>query len=971
MKLPFFAYNDKSLLRHFFVLWFFLGTIPFLRAQLGEPILRLNSDMHTAFINRISTDSSGKYLLTVSDDKTAKLWDTRDGSLIRTYRVPVGEGNEGMLYAGAISPDGQMVAVGGFTGKLGSRNFSIYLFHTQTGELFKRLDGLGNVIHDLEFSPDGKHLSAGLGGTQGVRVYNTRTWGFTELKGYEDNVYNTAFSFDNKLLATVSDDGYIRLYDSLFRLIKKQKTEGGSSPFSLAFSPDGTKIAVGYDDSPTIEVLDAKDLQVLYRADISNTDKYEKLDKVLFSKDGKYLFAGGSYSVKQNGEWKYVIRRWDNAGKGAYVDYPVADDNIMDLKTLPDGKIAFCSANPDMGILNTAGQTDWINIAEIYSFGAKDRSHLKINDTGSEIGFKPFGNNAMTFDLQTRKLLEKSSSLPSYTDNYSGISVTDWKDSYSPGINGKTINFLKQYERNRSVDIGTKGQRIVFGANWTIYCLDKEGNKLWKTPTQATTWAVNISGNDKVVIAAMGDGTLRWYRMTDGQLLLTLYINPETKNWVLWTPSGYYDASAGGENLIGWHLNNGLSKEAYFYPVSKFRNTYYRPDVIDRILETYDESEALRLADEERNRISAKTGIKNTLPPIVQILSPETGTALKDNRVTLVYKAVSPGGEPVNQVQVQVDGRTVQHIQSPSFNSRGEAEVKLNLEESSKVSILAQNRHGFSEPSTIKLIVPAAKGSKPISSPKEVPDHLKPSLYALVIGVDKYSDPNLTQLNLAVKDARDFANILKKQKGLLYKDVEVRLLTDESATKDNILDGLEWLEREVNQRDIGIIFLSGHGVDDNVGNFYYIPIGGDLNSLKRTGVNKSDIMSTVQNLAGKAVVFMDACHSGQVGTQTRKGLPDMNGLINEFIEAQNGAFVFTSSTGREYSLEDSNWGNGAFTKALVEGLSGAAAGSDGVITPLSLSAYLARRVKEITGGKQHPTFDQPSNQSDFPFALKP
>jgi WD40 repeat protein len=61
--------------------------------------------MHTAVINRISTYAIGKYFLTASDDKTAKLWDAATGELFQTLRPPIGESDEGMLFAGALSPD--------------------------------------------------------------------------------------------------------------------------------------------------------------------------------------------------------------------------------------------------------------------------------------------------------------------------------------------------------------------------------------------------------------------------------------------------------------------------------------------------------------------------------------------------------------------------------------------------------------------------------------------------------------------------------------------------------------------------------------------------------------------------------------------------------------------------------------------------------------------------------------------------
>ncbi len=115
---------------------------------------------------------------------------------------------------------------------------------------------------------------------------------------------------------------------------------------------------------------------------------------------------------------------------------------------------------------------------------------------------------------------------------------------------------------------------------------------------------------------------------------------------------------------------------------------------------------------------------------------------------------------------------------------------------------------------------------------------------------------------------------------------------------------------------------------------------------------------------------MDTCHSGNV-MGTRRGVADITAVVNELASAENGVVVFASSTGRQYSLEDASWGNGAFTKALVEGVNGRADyQGKGRITVNMLDLYLSERVKELTGGKQTPTTTKPQTISDFPVAVR-
>jgi uncharacterized caspase-like protein len=240
----------------------------------------------------------------------------------------------------------------------------------------------------------------------------------------------------------------------------------------------------------------------------------------------------------------------------------------------------------------------------------------------------------------------------------------------------------------------------------------------------------------------------------------------------------------------------------------------------------------------------------------------------------------------------------------------------------------------------------------------------------LAVGVSTYQDADL-RLDLAAKDALDFGSAWNEQKGRLYSGVEVRTLTDAGATKGNILDGLEWLQRQATAKDIAVLFFAGHGINDPTGTFYFLPVDADMEKLKRTGISQSDITSTVAGIAGKVLVFMDACHSGNLmGKLKRRGVVVVSAMVNELASAENGAVVFSSATGRQYSLENREWGNGAFTKGVVEGIRGKADyTATGRITLNMLDLYVSERVKELTEGKQTPTTVKPPNVPDFPLAL--
>jgi uncharacterized caspase-like protein len=118
--------------------------------------------------------------------------------------------------------------------------------------------------------------------------------------------------------------------------------------------------------------------------------------------------------------------------------------------------------------------------------------------------------------------------------------------------------------------------------------------------------------------------------------------------------------------------------------------------------------------------------------------------------------------------------------------------------------------------------------------------------------------------------------------------------------------------------------------------------------------------------------FVDTCHAGNAaGAGKSKGeSADITRIVNELSGAENGAIVFSSSTGKEASVEKKEWGHGAFTLALLEGLSGKADYRlTGRVTAKMLDLYLTERVKALTGGEQHPTTQIPPNVPDIPLTI--
>ena len=336
--------------------------------------------------------------------------------------------------------------------------------------------------------------------------------------------------------------------------------------------------------------------------------------------------------------------------------------------------------------------------------------------------------------------------------------------------------------------------------------------------------------------------------------------------------------------------------------------------------------------------------------------------------VTLRYRLKTPDDAPVTSVKALVDGRPLEGARGITVVANANVDQSIDVGLPGRdctVSLIAENKNGSSVAESLRLVWKGAQAAQDQFV-------ILPKLYVLAVGVSAYQNPDY-QLKYSAKDAKDLAALLSKG-GPLYRGVETKVLTDAGADKDDILDGLDWIQKQTTSKDIAVILFSGHGINDSNGNYYYLPVNADIDKLKRTGVAFSDIKTTVSAIAGKVLVFIDTCHSGDLmaGRRAAGAERDIGAVINELASAENGAIVFSSSTGSQYSYEDPAWGNGAFTKALLEGLEGkAAVGESGRVTINMLDLYLSERVKELTGGKQTPTTTKPPNVPDFPIAIRP
>jgi uncharacterized caspase-like protein len=270
-----------------------------------------------------------------------------------------------------------------------------------------------------------------------------------------------------------------------------------------------------------------------------------------------------------------------------------------------------------------------------------------------------------------------------------------------------------------------------------------------------------------------------------------------------------------------------------------------------------------------------------------------------------------------------------------------------------------------------------------------------PHVYLVSIGVSEFSDRQYN-LSYASKDATDLGRLFGADNA--FSGVTPIVLTDVAATKENIRACRESL-RKSSVDDVVIIFVATHGLFDDALNYYLATTDVDFTYPSDRGLSYDELEQLFDDVAArKRLLLIDACHSGQVDKEevllaastlekqsgvTSRGfktvvskhrasfaLKSSFELMQELfsdLENGNGIVAISSASGREFAYESSEWKNGVFTYALLEGLRTKSAdlNRDGRVSVSELKEYVTRRVQQLTNGKQTPTSRRENLENDF------
>jgi WD40 repeat protein len=422
---------------------------------------------HLGGVDSVAFSPDGKTIASGGRDYKILLWDVASGATVRVLT-----GHADQVTSLAWSPDGTLLVSS-------SPDGTIRFWNPQTGAWLRTLD---SPAASITFSPDGKTLASGFGETVKLRDPQTGAE-LRELTVHPGSVQSLAFSPDGQRLAVGSafgggqhGSGELTLWDvptgvAQWSVTLREQSRAGAS---VAFSPDGQMIASGggvEGTSGDLRIWDAR-TGALQR---SLAERAGAVLSLAFSSDGQTLVSGGFASD--------TVRLWDPHTGAA-------------LKTLSDPR------DPPGQVIAVALSRDDRMVAAAYD-----------------------GGEVKLWDAQTGVLR----------------CTLGWNE---------TIN---------SVALSPDGKLIATGAGHKTVLWDAQTGALKWLPGGQTGYVnwVEFSRDSKILATASDNGSVKLWDLKTRSELRTIEGQPGW-NWVVLSPDGKLLARpTPGNELSFWDVKTG------------------------------------------------------------------------------------------------------------------------------------------------------------------------------------------------------------------------------------------------------------------------------------------------------------------------------------------------------------------------------------------------------------------------------
>ncbi|MEQ8470403.1 MAG: caspase family protein [Marinoscillum sp.] len=951
---------------------------------------KLWSVHHGENISALAFSQSGDTLITIGGSKM-KLW--LESKLLDTWTSKIEK-----IEAATLTSDHQLV-IGGTNGSvetyhLGRGNekksirvsesdvltmtsFSGQVFiGTQKGELIslnlktlesKKERAMSLRVYDLTYVPSvGTLFAAGRDDKENLRAFDSDLKSTPLGIDWKEDTESEAFAFGIGVIKCNSDttlliadyNNRIRAYDFKNKKWSKSFKGRAAAIYDLSVDRTGTKLAIA-SNHDVIKVLDltgtASDITFSSSAMGSRAIDFHPVNPVVaaYGLDEQITVTNlinnkTVFSLKANGKYRttpvtfdptgrYVLRKSSEEDFDFYNFQTSKPQNLKvkngkDYVFSPDGRKLIFHTNNGIAVF------DPITFQKLTELNLTDVQSIAISPSGM---LTVLQKDDLTTDFYSLKDLTKTGSIQ--------LSASSDVLKWSP--DGKFL-----------IGIRNSVKRGEPASDYSVKIYDPENGQVNKTLPGHSGFTYDIEFVNNKMLTAGLDGIIRiWELDGKSQEELGMLIPFEGQEYVVTTPKGLYDATAGASGELHY------TKAGKLIALDQIKDHYYEPKLLSKILGL--NSEQIRVS----NNIS---GVG--LYPEISLEHP-----LKNDGKLGINLNNSGGG--IGRVLILINGKEVSsdvRAASTPANDRS-LEIDYDITDHpflyndrvNKITIKAYNQDGSLSSDEKSLYV---FGENKALEP--------PSLYAIIAGSSDYKGESL-DLKYAAKDATDLANALNlsASKYLGAEKTNITLLTTEQEqsqwpTKQNIQKAFDEYKTKAKANDILFVYLAGHGVNQSGENsdFYYLTCSaesGDMNNTvlrEESAISSREFTEYIKSVpALKQIMIIDACHSGRLASSlgsSRSAVSSTQIRALERMKDRTGLFVLAGSAADAVSYETTLYGQGLLTYSLLFGMKGAALRDDEFIDVLSLFQFAANKVPELAeeiGGIQKPEVSLPSDGKSF------
>ncbi|WP_460962587.1 caspase family protein [Spirosoma litoris] len=500
--------------------------------------------------------------------------------------------------------------------------------------------------------------------------------------------------------------------------------------------------------------------------------------------------------------------------------------------------------------------------------------------------------------------------------------------------------------------------------------------KLWKVSTGEVvkkfighTDKVNslcLSADGRYALSSSKDKTLKLWNISTGQKVHPFIGHTGNVHTICMSSDGRYALSADESTVKLWDVSSGKELKSWsmnYFPIK----VAFAPGGSDVLVGTTTYFVSFPIP----KSVSPKPVLPLPTPPFSQLVESIDTKPISPTLSTSVFSQIIWHGNPttVHEPAYSAQAVFVSNYANPIEASHIRVYVNGQLQAAGQkmgITSLKANQGRYNWEQTLPLMEggneivlglllpnqPEVR-SEPLAITYLPPT--RPNLYVVNIGVSGAG------LDYAANDAKQIGELFKKQQGKLFNKVTVFPLYEKGQTNTTRLR--KEMSRlslyGITPNDVLIIFASAHGKKLNLRNgqtdFALQPDDYDNANLSSeettTLLYRGHVLTNIEDIVCKKLILFDACHSGEaVHTQGSKSqyLRDLRDAQEIVKNAPPGIITLASSSDGQLSWEDSSWQHGAFTKALLDGLNGAAdTDKDHFVSINELFIYIKKMVPNL------------------------